>query len=111
MVFGITASAVFQCSNTVAEKYFRKETEAVQLSDGSAEQTGQTAAPSGEASTTSGSVAEVAESAMPEVVAITSVSIQEIPSFFGLTGSVLMDSRTVFAVEQRIRHYCRRKRG
>ena len=86
VVFGITASAVFQCSNTVAEKYFRKETEAVQLSDGSAEQTGQTAAPSGEASTTSGSVAEVAESAMPEVVAITSVSIQEIPSFFGAYG-------------------------
>ena len=24
VVFGITASAVFQCSNTVAEKYFRK---------------------------------------------------------------------------------------
>ena len=65
------------------EKYFRKETEAVQLSDGSAEQTGQTAAPSGEASTTAGSVAEVAESAMPEVVAITSVSIQEIPYYFG----------------------------
>ena len=86
VVFGITASAVFQCSNTVAEKYFRKETEAVQLSDGSAEQTGQTAAPSGEASTTAGSVAEVAESAMPEVVAITSVSIQEIPSFFGAYG-------------------------
>ena len=86
VVFGIIASAVFQCSNTVAEKYFRKETEAVQLSDGSAEQTGQTAAPSGEASTTSGSVAEVAESAMPEVVAITSVSIQEIPSFFGAYG-------------------------
>ena len=97
VVFGITASAVFQCSNTVAEKYFRKETEAVQLSDGSAEQTGQTAAPSGEASTTSGSVAEVAESAMPEVVAITSVSIQEIPSFFGAYGfSPLWDSRTVF---------------
>lgn len=86
VVFGITASAVFQCSNTVAEKYFRKETEAVQLSDGSAEQTGQTAAPSGEASTTAGSVAEVAESAMPEVVAITSVSVQEIPSFFGIYG-------------------------
>lgn len=99
MVFGITASAVFQCSNTVAEKYFRKETEAVQLSDGSAEQTGQTAAPSGEASTTAGSVAEVAESAMPEVVAITSVSVQEIPSFLVFTGSVLMELWSSFPVK------------
>ena len=31
VVFGITASAVFQCSNTVAEKYFRKEISAEEL--------------------------------------------------------------------------------
>lgn len=86
VVFGVTASAVFQVSNTVAEKYFIKEKESVQLSERSAEQITQMDAPSGDASVAAGSVAEVAESAMPEVVAITSVSIQEIPSFFGIYG-------------------------
>ena len=85
VVFGVTASAVFQCSNTVAEKYFKKE-ESVQLLSDSEEQTSQTTAPAGEASGGTGSVSEVAGPAMPEVVAITSVSVQEIPSFFGIYG-------------------------
>lgn len=83
-VFGVTASGVFQLSNMAAEKYLVKKTptETVQLVSGTdtADGTQQT----GNAGT--GTVAQVAESAMPSVVAITSVSIQEIPSFFGMYG-------------------------
>lgn len=84
-VFGLTASAVFQLSNITAEKFLgnsEKTTETVQLAVGnSTGSTTDTAASEG-----TGTVAQVAESAMPSVVAITSVSIQEIPTFFGMYG-------------------------
>ena len=84
VIFGLVAGIVFQAVNLAAEMFF----------DTSA----QTAAPIGTteilqdpeetvskstASAGGGSVASVAQTAMPSVVAITSVSVQEIPSFFG----------------------------
>ena len=80
LVFGLVASAVFLSVNVVYQKTVKEETDtniettqtlpdtAIRMEDVVAE---------------SGTVAGVAESAMPSVVAITSVSIQEIPSFFG----------------------------
>lgn len=96
VIFGLVAGIVFQAVNGISDRYFNKET---QTSVGTAETLGSSAA-SGEtgidevsaaASSTSaetvanekGPVAGVAQAAMPSVVAITSVSMQEIRSFFG----------------------------
>lgn len=84
VVFGVTASAVFQLSNRAGEKLFGSDTEtktetvrlaaAEKVQEGTSDTAGM------------GSVSQVAASAMPSVVAITSVSVQEIPSFFGIYG-------------------------
>lgn len=95
VIFGLVAGLVFQAVNMVSDKYFKKET---QTAVGTAE----TLTSSASASTTAeentdageginaeivanekGPVAGVAQAAMPSVVAITSVSMQEIRSFFG----------------------------
>lgn len=86
-VFGVTASAVFQVSNFAAERYLgtgtRTETvQPISRTDVSASE--ETTLSAENSSGNAGSVAEVAAAAMPSVVAITSVSIQEIPSFFGM---------------------------
>ena len=84
VVFGVTASAVFQLSNRAGEKLFgsaaETKTETVRLAATEKVQEG-TSDTAG-----IGSVSQVAASAMPSVVAITSVSVQEIPSFFGIYG-------------------------
>lgn len=84
VVFGVTASAVFQLSNRAGEKLFgsaaETKTETVRLAAAEKVQEG-TSDTAG-----IGSVSQVAASAMPSVVAITSVSVQEIPSFFGIYG-------------------------
>lgn len=95
VILGLVAGLVFQAVNMVSDKYFKKET---QTAVGTAE----TLTSSASASTTAeentdageginaeivanekGPVAGVAQAAMPSVVAITSVSMQEIRSFFG----------------------------
>lgn len=96
VIFGLVAGIVFQAVNGISDRYFNKET---QTSVGTAETLGSSAASgdtgadevSAAASSTSaetianekGPVAGVAQAAMPSVVAITSVSMQEIRSFFG----------------------------
>nr|WP_297884610.1 trypsin-like peptidase domain-containing protein [uncultured Blautia sp.] len=84
VVFGVTASAVFQLSNMAGEKLFgfntETKTETVRLAAAEDVQKGTSDTGS------TGSVSQVAASAMPSVVAITSVSVQEIPSFFGIYG-------------------------
>ena len=96
VIFGLVAGIVFQAVNGISDRYFNKET---QSSVGTAETLGSSAASgdtgtdevSAAASSTSaetvanekGPVAGVAQAAMPSVVAITSVSMQEIRSFFG----------------------------
>ena len=100
VVFGLVAGVVFQGVNYVADQYLMldeqdtdTQVETAQLAvDASTE--GDTTATSDEevtAETSStavqaGSVAEVAETAMPTVVAITSVSVQEIPNYFRAFG-------------------------
>lgn len=87
VVFGLVAGGVFQGVNMAADKYNVSRTPI-----GTTETVGDTASTGITADTEnavnkivaeSGTVAGVAQAAMPSVVAITSVSVQEIPSFFG----------------------------
>lgn len=86
VVFGLVAGVVFEGVQYVSDTYLEKETKQETPLDTTAvlSESGQ-----GENSNMehiiaeNGTVAGVAQAAMPSVVAITSVSIQEIPSFFG----------------------------
>ena len=96
VIFGLVAGLVFQGVNFVSDKYVQKGT---QVSVGTAEtlladsgdsstsnSASEAAVSTGSAAVTAsekGPVAGVAQAAMPSVVAITSVSMQEIRSFFG----------------------------
>lgn len=92
-VFGLVSGLVFQGVNLMTGRYIGSgqgltvgTTETVPVQ----ENAGQEAASDGvdikELVAESGTVAGVAQAAMPSVVAITSVSIQEIPSFFSYYG-------------------------
>ncbi len=90
VIFGLVASVVFQALNFTADKYFKTKTgttqigttESVFLQEASSQESesDQTAA---DTASGNGTVAAVAQASMPSVVAITTVSVQEIPSFFG----------------------------
>ena len=103
VVFGLVAGVVFQGVNYVADQYLMNDVqdtetqiETAQLAvDASADGSSTDAADTSDEGTAadtsstvsqSGSVAEVAEAAMPTVVAITSVSVQEIPNYFRAFG-------------------------
>lgn len=103
VVFGLVAGVVFQGVNFFADKYVVTTTddtetqiETAQLAvsassdDASADGTdtsGDGAADAAQStSAQAGSVSDVAKAAMPTVVAITSVSIQEIPNYFSAFG-------------------------
>ena len=90
VIFGLVASVVFQALNFTADRYLKTNTgtaqigttESVSLQEAVSEDDGsdQTAA---DIASENGTVAAVAQASMPSVVAITTVSVQEIPSFFG----------------------------
>lgn len=89
VIFGLVAGAVFQGVNIAADKYRGNDsgttigkTETV---TGTEDSTGSSSADSTvkDIVVESGTVAGVAQATMSSVVAITSVSVQEIPSFFG----------------------------
>ena len=103
VVFGLVAGAVFQGVNFASEKYLGSDgkdsqIETAQLAgdssaDGSDSNESEGAASNetvasetAAAVSQTGSVAEVADTAMPTVVAITSVSVQEIPNYFRAFG-------------------------
>ena len=104
VVFGLVAGMVFQGVNFFADQYevttteeTEPEIETAQLAvnassddaaaDGAEASSGDGAADTVQnTSTQTGSVSEVAKAAMPTVVAITSVSIQEIPDYFSAFG-------------------------
>lgn len=91
VVFGLVAGVVFQGVNLAAGRFLKTDTaqeqaEAAQLETARMQE--ETSTDSGNtqnstAAENTGSVAAVAKTAMPTVVAITSVSIQEIPYYFG----------------------------
>ena len=90
VIFGLVASVVFQALNFTADKYLKTKTgttqigttESVFLQEASSQESesDQTAA---DTAFGNGTVVAVAQASMPSVVAITTVSVQEIPSFFG----------------------------
>jgi serine protease Do len=91
VVFGLVAGLVFQGVNIVTDKY-TGTTERISLAttdtvsevaQASSSLTGEELS---ETVAQGGTVASVAQAAMPSVVAITSVSIQEIPNFYGFFG-------------------------
>ena len=93
VIFGLVAGVVFQAVNVVSDRYFVKDTQtsvgtAEVLSSGSTDSSATAGTDSESASADAvanekGPVAGVAQAAMPSVVAITSVSMQEIRSIFG----------------------------
>jgi len=102
-VFGLVAGVVFQGVNFFAAQYMGTTTadaepqiETAQLavsassddaaSEGTDSSENGTADAAQSVSTQTGSVSDVAKAAMPTVVAITSVSIQEIPNYFRAFG-------------------------
>ena len=88
VVFGLVAGIVFQGVNLTTERFLVTDTEQKDQVE-TAQLTKETTADSkdtqnsADSSEVTGSVASVAKTAMPTVVAITSVSIQEIPYYFG----------------------------
>lgn len=87
VIFGLVASVVFQAANFTADRLFNagksdvqiKTTESVDQQEATTDSADETATAASE----NGNVAAVAQASMPSVVAITTVSVQEIPSFFG----------------------------
>ena len=91
VIFGLVAAVVFQTANFAADKYLNTGKTTTQIGTTESADLQETASDTGsdEEKTTAdtasenGTVAAVAQASMPSVVAITTVSVQEIPSFFG----------------------------
>ena len=90
VIFGLVAGAVFQGVNIAADKYRDNNSSSTQIGKtetvtGTEESTDGSSTESSVKSIVaeSGTVAVVAQATMSSIVAITSVSVQEIPSFFG----------------------------
>lgn len=87
LVFGLVAGLVFQGVNVIGSRYLDSGSSSQpQLQSTELVQQTEEASSSGSSSATTvstNSVAAVAQSVMPSVVAITSVSVQEVQSFFG----------------------------
>ena len=90
VIFGLVAGAVFQGVNIAVDKYRDNNSSSTQIGKtetvtGTEESTDGSSTESSVKSIVaeSGTVAGVAQATMSSIVAITSVSVQEIPSFFG----------------------------
>ena len=89
LVFGLVAGLVFQGVNLINNKIFETKKNAtienVQMVPSSSDTNSNGSTTASSVSATSLSVADIAKNAMPSVVAITAVSVQEVQSFFGGT--------------------------
>lgn len=90
VIFGLVAGAVFQGVNIAADKFIKdgsstqiEKTETIDGTDNSSADNSSTDSSVQDIVAESGTVAGVSQATMPSIVAITSVSVQEIPSFFG----------------------------
>lgn len=89
VIFGLVASAVFQVANFTADKFLNTDKSTAQIGTTESVDLQEAVTDSSDAQTVTdtasenGTVAAVAQASMPSVVAITTVSVQEIPSFFG----------------------------
>ncbi len=88
VLFGLVASAVFLSVSFVAGKYLKADEKSTHLETtqsvaGTVTDNGSDGENGADTESGNGTVASVAQASMPSVVAITTVSVQEIPSFFG----------------------------
>lgn len=87
VVFGVVASASFQTANYISAKLFKHETAEVQQS----EEVSSTKISQTSSTKTNSDIANVAQNAMPSVVSITNMSVQEVQDFF--FGGIRMEER------------------
>lgn len=78
LVFGIVACAAFQAGNVIVDRATGEDTKEVR-------QTSTTTQLNQTSSTVTSDVSGIVEQAMPSIVSITNMSIQEVQSFFGQT--------------------------
>ena len=88
VIFGLVAAVVFQAANFAADRFLNTGKSSVQVKTTDSVDLQETASDDSTADkvlsdSENGTVAAVAQASMPSVVAITTVSVQEIPSFFG----------------------------
>jgi len=88
VIFGLVAAVVFQAANFAADRFLNTGKSSVQIKTTDSVDLQETAPDDSTADkvlsdSENGTVAAVAQASMPSVVAITTVSVQEIPSFFG----------------------------
>lgn len=88
VIFGLVAAVVFQVANFAADRFLNTGKSSVQIKTTDSVNLQETASDDSTADkvlsdSENGTVAAVAQASMPSVVAITTVSVQEIPSFFG----------------------------
>lgn len=88
VIFGLVAAVVFQAANFAADRFLNTGKSSVQIKTTDSVDLQETALDDSTADkvlsdSENGTVAAVAQASMPSVVAITTVSVQEIPSFFG----------------------------
>lgn len=87
VIFGLVAAVVFQAANFAADRFLNTGKSSVQIKTTDSVDLQETASDDSTADkvlsdSENGTVAAVAQASMPSVVAITTVSVQEIPSFF-----------------------------
>ena len=88
VIFGLVAAVVFQAANFAADRFLNTGKSSVQIKTTDSVDLQETASDDSTADkvlsdSENGTVAAVAQASMPSVVAITTVSVQEIQSFFG----------------------------
>ena len=88
VIFGLVAAVVFLAANFAADRFLNTGKSSVQIKTTDSVDLQETASDDSTADkvlsdSENGTVAAVAQASMPSVVAITTVSVQEIPSFFG----------------------------
>lgn len=88
VIFGLVAAVVFRAANFAADRFLNTGKSSVQIKTTDSVDLQETASDDSTADkvlsdSENGTVAAVAQASMPSVVAITTVSVQEIPSFFG----------------------------
>ena len=88
VIFGLVAAVVFQAANFAADRFLNTGKSSVQIKTTDSVDLQETESDDSTADkvlsdSENGTVAAVAQASMPSVVAITTVSVQEIPSFFG----------------------------
>ena len=88
VLFGLVAAVVFTAANFAEDRFLNTGKSSVQIKTTDSVDLQETASDDSTADkvlsdSENGTVAAVAQASMPSVVAITTVSVQEIPSFFG----------------------------